>query len=97
MCACVLSCGRIWFVCEVVLVPYVVGAVVALAVMRVMLLVLNVSMPRERWSARVGDTRGSGIVYSAADVIVMSVVRGMREVGGVFEMCMCFVRGRVGC
>ena len=28
--------------------------------------------------------RGSGIVYSAADVLLMSVVRGMRGVGEVY-------------
>ena len=33
----------------------------------------------------VGGTRGSGIVSNAADVLGMSVVRGMR-VGGVCEM-----------
>ena len=43
-----------------------------------------------------GGTCGSGIVYSAADVLWMSVVRGMRGVGGIFEMCMCLVRGCVG-
>ena len=43
----------------------------------------------------VGDTRGSGIVSSAADVLWMSVVRGMRGVGGVCEMCMCLARGGV--
>ena len=31
----------------------------------------------------VGGTCGSGIVYSAADVQEMSVVRGMRGVGGL--------------
>ena len=36
-------------------------------------------------------TRGSGIVYSAADVLVMSVVRGMKGVGGLCGMCMCGV------
>ena len=40
-------------------------------------------------SARhVGGTRGSGIVSSAADVLWISVVRGMRGVGGECEMCM---------
>ena len=34
----------------------------------------------------VGGTRGSCILSSAADVLGMSVVRGMRGVG---EMCMC--------
>ena len=41
----------------------------------------------------VGGTRGSGIVYSAADVLWMSLVRGMRGVGGVCEMC--WARGGV--
>ena len=30
-------------------------------------------------AGHVGVTRGSGIVYSAADVLWMSVVRGMRS------------------
>ena len=32
--------------------------------------------------------RGSGIVSSAADMLRMSVVRGMRGVGVVCDMCM---------
>ena len=40
----------------------------------------------------VGGTRGSGIVYSTADMLGMSVVHGMRGVGGVCEMCMCLAR-----
>ena len=36
----------------------------------------------------VGGTHGSGIVSSAADGLVMSVVRGMRGVGGGCEMCL---------
>ena len=48
-------------------------------------------------SARhVGGTRGLGIVSSAADVLLMSVLRGMRGVGGVCEMCMCLAPGDVG-
>ena len=42
------------------------------------------------------SSRGSGIVSSADDVLEMSVVRGMRRVGGVCEMCMCLARGGVG-
>ena len=42
----------------------------------------------------VGDTSGSGIVSSAADMLWMRVVRGMRGVGGVCEMCLA--RGGVG-
>ena len=40
----------------------------------------------------VDSTCGSGIVSGAADVLGMSVVRGMRNVGGVCEMCMCLAR-----
>ena len=40
----------------------------------------------------VRGTRGSGIMFSAADVLGMSVVRWMRGVGEVCEMCMCLVR-----
>ena len=47
-------------------------------------------------AGHVGGTRGSGIVSSAADVLWMSVVREMRGVGGVCEMCMCLARGCVG-
>ena len=46
-------------------------------------------------AGHVGGTRGSGVVSSAADVIWMSVVRGMRGVGEVCEMCMCLARGGV--
>ena len=44
----------------------------------------------------VGGTRGSGIVSCAADVLGIIVVRGMRGVGGVCEMCICLARGGVG-
>ena len=44
---------------------------------------------------QVGGTRGSAIVSSAADVLGMSVVRGMRGVGGVCELCMCLARSGV--
>ena len=40
----------------------------------------------------VGGKRGSGIVSSAANVLWMSVVRGMRGVGEACEMCMCLAR-----
>ena len=43
-------------------------------------------------AGHMGGTRGSGIVSRAADVIGVSVVRGMRRVGGVCEMCMCLAR-----
>ena len=36
--------------------------------------------------------RGSGIMSTAADVLWMSVVREMRGVGGVCEMCMCLAQ-----
>ena len=44
----------------------------------------------------VGGTRGSNIVSSAVNVLGKSVVRGMRCVGGMCEMCMCLTRGGVG-
>ena len=44
-------------------------------------------------SAYMGGTRGSGVLSSAGDVLVMSVVRG---IGGGCDMCMCWARGRVG-
>ena len=47
-------------------------------------------------AGRVDGTRGSGIVFSAADVLWVSVVRGMRGVCGVCEMCMCLTRDGVG-
>ena len=82
------------------MVPYVDAVV---TVMRVLLFVLHVCMLREcedaSLTAMLEDgcdecracsvTRRSGIVLSAADVLCMSVVHGMRGVGGVCEMCMC--------
>ena len=64
------------------MVPYV-DAVVAVTVMHVLLFVLHVCMLRECDDAwlmawHVGGTCGSGIVSSAADVLWMSVVHGMR-------------------
>ena len=47
-------------------------------------------------AGHVGGTGGSGIVSSAADVLWMSVVRGMRGVDVVCQMYMCFARGGVG-
>ena len=47
-------------------------------------------------AGHVGATRGSGIMASAADVLGISVVHGMRGVGGVCEMCMCLAKGCVG-
>ena len=44
----------------------------------------------------VHGTRGSGTVSSTADVPGMSVVGGMKGVGGVCEMCMCLARGGMG-
>ena len=41
-------------------------------------------------AGHVGDTHGSGMVSSAADVL------WMRGVGVVCEMCMCLARGGVG-
>ena len=41
-------------------------------------------------AGHVGGTRGSSTVSSAVDMLTMSVVRGMRGVGGVCEMCIGF-------
>ena len=46
-------------------------------------------------SGHVGGARGSGIVSNPADLLVISVLRGMRGVGGVSEMYMCMARGSV--
>ena len=43
-----------------------------------------------------GHVGGSGIMYSAVEVLWMSGVRVMRGVGGVCEMCMCLARGVMG-
>ena len=43
-------------------------------------------------AGHVCGTSGSDIVYRAADMLWMSVVSGMRGVGGVCEMCMCLAR-----
>ena len=71
------------------------GAVVAVTVMRVLSFVLHVCMLRGcevAGNAGVGvvsegHVGASGIVSSAADLLWMRVVHGMREVGGVCEMC----------
>ena len=47
-------------------------------------------------AGHVCGTRGSCIVSSAANVLEMSVVCGMSEVGGICEMFMCLARGGVG-
>ena len=60
LCLCLLSCGRLWFVCEVV-VPFM-DAVVSVTVMRV-LFVLHVCMLRQcecDANASVGDGCGCG-------------------------------------
>ena len=49
LCSCVVVCGSLWSVCEVVVVHYMVGAVVAVTVMHVLLFVLHVCMLRECW------------------------------------------------
>ena len=47
-------------------------------------------------AGHVVGTRGSGIASNAADMLWISVVCGMRGVGGVCEMYMCLARGGVG-
>ena len=43
-----------------------------------------------------GATCGSGILSSAADVLVIRVLRGLTAVNGVCEMCMCLALGDMG-
>ena len=43
-------------------------------------------------SPYMGGAHGSGVLYSACDVLEISVVRG---VGGMCGMCMCLARGRM--
>ena len=43
----------------------------------------------------VGGTRDSDNVSSTSDMVVRIVVRGMKGVGGVCEMCMCLAWGGV--
>ena len=43
-----------------------------------------------------GGRRGSDVVSSADDVLEMSVVHGVRGVGGVCEMCICLAWDGVG-
>ena len=50
---CLLFCGSPWSVCEVVKVPYVVGAVVGLTGMHVLLFELHVCMVRVCYGVRV--------------------------------------------
>ena len=42
--------------------------------------------------AYMGAIRDSDVLFSAGDVLEMSVVRG---ICGVCDMCMCLARGRV--
>ena len=58
LCPCFVCvvCGRLWCVCEVVVVPYV-DTVVAVTVMRVLLFVLHLCLQREGDGARLhGNT-----------------------------------------
>ena len=95
--------------CEVVVVPYVVGAVVAVTVMPcTVVCVVCVFAARllgceGDGNAGVGSGGGCGwdecvyVWYNVVQVFwlvqVMSVVRG---VGGVCDICMCLARGRGG-
>ena len=88
------SCGRLWSVCEVVVVPYE-DAVVDVTVIHVLLFVLHVMLV---WvtgggvvavSAYMGGTRGSG------DMLEMSVVRGVCVWFGL-EWCPRCLGERIG-
>ena len=77
------------------MVPYV-DAVVVVTVMCVLLFVLHVCMLRECECARLTTMLVWSIMSSAADVIGISVVCGMRDVGRLCGMCICLARGGVG-
>ena len=47
------------------------------------------------WHEYVGGTRGLDIVSNVADVLGMSVVRGINGVGGTCEICMYLAGGSV--
>ena len=90
------ACSRPWYVCEVVLIPYV-DAAVAVTVMRDGNAgVVDGGGVVVASAGHVGGTRGSVIVSCADDVLGVRVVRGMRGVSGLCEMCMCLARGGVG-
>ena len=46
-------------------------------------------------AGHVGGTRGSVSVSNKADVLWISVMHGMRVVGGICETCMCLAQGVV--
>ena len=70
--------------------------VITVIVMRVLLFVLHVCMLREDGrGVVVASAGGTGILSVQLDMLWMSVVCGMRGVGGVCEMCMCLARGGV--
>ena len=48
-------------------------------------------------AGRVDGIRGSGIVFGVSDVLGISVVCGIRGVGGVYEMCMCLAPDKTTC
>ena len=82
--------------------PYAVGAVVAVNVMHVCMLQecegdgnagVGSGGDIVAVSVYIGGTRCSGVLSSAGDALEMSVVR---SVGGVCDMCMCLARGGVG-
>ena len=90
------------------MVPYVVGAVLAVTVIHVLLFVFAARLlgcegygnagvgsggSVVAVSPYMGGTRGSGDLANAGDVLGMSVVIC---VGGVCDMCMCLARGVVG-
>ena len=73
---CLKSCGGLWSVCEVVVLPYV-NAVVAVTVMRVLLFVLHVCMRREYDGARLTAMLvwGMDVVWCVQGVWVVHVVK----------------------
>ena len=76
---CLQSCGSPWSVCELVVVPYVVSAVVAVTVMHVLLFVLHVCMLRDLGCE--GD--GNAGVGVRGGVVAVSGYMGVTRGSGV--------------
>ena len=75
---CLQSCGRLWSVCVVVLVPYV-DAVVVVSMMRVLLFVLHVCMLRE--------CEGDGNAVVGMEEVWLCLMQGMWVVHVVQVLC----------
>ena len=85
---CLWSCGRLWSVCEVVVVPYV-DAVVAVIVMRVLLFVLHVCLLTECDGARLTAILVWGMDEEWCGWCSWGVGRGLGPGCGGVVLCLC--------